>query len=89
MNILQRLDAPVTFCVTLNDTGAIDKDKILRTFHYAHPVYNMMTMAAQLHRKVINGQNHSYFCGAYWYNGFHEDGARSAVDVAEMFGVSY
>ena len=49
----------------------------------------MMTMAAQLQRNVINGQNHSFYCGAYWYNGFHEDGARSAVDVAEMFGVSY
>jgi predicted NAD/FAD-binding protein len=89
MNILQQLDAPVTFCVTLNNSADIAKDKILRTFHYTHPVYNMMTMAAQLQRNVINGHNNSYFCGAYWYNGFHEDGARSAVDVAAMFGVSY
>ncbi|WP_213997096.1 FAD-dependent oxidoreductase [Arsukibacterium sp.] len=89
MNILQRLDAPVTFCVTLNNTSAIASDKILGTYRYAHPVYNMMTMAAQLQRNVINGKNHSYFCGAYWYNGFHEDGARSAVDVAAMFGIKY
>lgn len=89
MNILQQLDAPVTFCVTLNNTSAIDKDKILGVYQYAHPVYNMMTLAAQLQRNVINGHNHSYFCGAYWYNGFHEDGARSAVDVAAMFGISY
>lgn len=89
MNILQRLQAPVTFCVTLNNSTAIATDKILGSYRYAHPVYNMMTMAAQLKRNLINGQNHSYFCGAYWYNGFHEDGARSAVDVAAMFGIQY
>tara|TARA_R110002126_G_scaffold200330_1_gene347956 strand:- start:14522 stop:15778 length:1257 start_codon:yes stop_codon:yes gene_type:complete len=89
MNILQRLKAPVTFCVTLNNTSAIAKDKVLGVYHYAHPVYNMMTMAAQQQRHMINGQQHCYFCGAYWYSGFHEDGARSAVDVAAMFGINY
>ncbi|GHG70848.1 amine oxidase [Alishewanella longhuensis] len=89
MNILQRLTAPVTFCVTLNNTTNIAKDKILGVYHYAHPVYNPMTIACQQRRAEINGQRHSYFCGAYWYNGFHEDGARSAVDVAAMLGVSY
>ena len=82
MNILQRLTAPVTFCVTLNDTANIASDKILGVYHYAHPVYNPMTLACQQRRAEINGQHNSYFCGAYWYNGFHEDGARSAVDVA-------
>lgn len=89
MNILQRLTAPVTFCVTLNNTANIAKDKILGIYHYAHPVYNPMTIASQQRRAEINGQRHSYFCGAYWYNGFHEDGARSAVDVAAMLGVNY
>ncbi len=89
MNILQRLTAPVTFCVTLNNTANIAKDQILGVYHYAHPVYNPMTIACQQRRAEINGQQHSYFCGAYWYNGFHEDGARSAVDVAAMLGVSY
>lgn len=89
MNILQRLTAPVTFCVTLNNTANIAKDKILGVYHYAHPVYNPMTIACQQRRAEINGQRNSYFCGAYWYNGFHEDGARSAVDVAAMLGVSY
>lgn len=89
MNILQRLTAPVTFCVTLNNTTNIAKDKILGVYHYAHPVYNPMTIACQQRRADINGERNSYFCGAYWYNGFHEDGARSAVDVAAMLGVSY
>ncbi|WP_423186231.1 NAD(P)/FAD-dependent oxidoreductase [Alishewanella sp. d11] len=89
MNILQRLTAPVTFCVTLNNTANIAKEQILGVYHYAHPVYNPMTIACQQRRAEINGQQHSYFCGAYWYNGFHEDGARSAVDVAAMLGVNY
>lgn len=89
MNILQRLTAPVTFCVTLNNTANIAPDKILGVYHYAHPVYNAMTIACQQRRAEINGQRNSYFCGAYWYNGFHEDGARSAVDVAAMLGVRY
>ncbi|WP_333606756.1 NAD(P)/FAD-dependent oxidoreductase [Arsukibacterium sp.] len=89
MNILQQLTAPVTFCVTLNNIAAIDPDSILGIYQYAHPVYNMMTIESQKQRESINGKQHSYFCGAYWYNGFHEDGARSAVDVAAMLGVSY
>lgn len=89
MNILQGLvDAP-TFVVTLNATEQIQPEKILRKFSYAHPVYNHSTLASQQQRSLINGMNRSYFCGAYWYNGFHEDGVRSAVDVAEMLGVKF
>ncbi|MCF4009766.1 NAD(P)/FAD-dependent oxidoreductase [Rheinheimera sp. UJ63] len=89
MNILQRLEAPVTFCVTLNNSASIAKDKVLGVYHYAHPVYNHSTIASQQRRHEINGVNNSFFCGAYWYNGFHEDGARSAVDVAALLGVHY
>lgn len=89
MNILQGISAPVTFCVTLNNTAAIAPDKILGVYQYDHPVYNHYTLAAQQQRSKINGANHTYFCGAYWYNGFHEDGAKSAVDVAALLGVDY
>ena len=89
MNLLQGISAPVTFCVTLNNTTAIAKDKILGVYRYAHPVFNHCTLAAQQRRHSINGENNTYFCGAYWYNGFHEDGARSASDVATMLGVSF
>lgn len=89
MNLLQGIRAPVTFCVTLNNTDAIAEDKILGVYRYAHPVYNHCTLAAQQRRDSINGKNNTYFSGAYWYNGFHEDGARSATDVAAMLGVSY
>ena len=89
MNILQGINSPHTFVVTLNDSQSLDQTKILRRFHYAHPVYNHCTMQAQQRRAEINGLQRSYFCGAYWYNGFHEDGVRSAVEVAAMFGVDF
>lgn len=89
MNLLQGISAPVTFCVTLNNTQAIDPTKILRVYQYDHPVYNHYTLAAQQQRHNINGHNNTYFCGAYWHNGFHEDGAKSAVEVAALLGVDY
>jgi len=89
MNLLQGISAPVTFCITLNHTDAIAKDKILGVYQYAHPVYNQATMAAQQQRPDISGHNNTFFAGAYWYNGFHEDGAKSAVDVAAQLGVQF
>ncbi|MCL1037037.1 FAD-dependent oxidoreductase [Shewanella submarina] len=88
MNILQRLpaDAP-TFCVTLNQTQAIDPDKILRRFTYAHPVFNQVSALAQGRKDEICGQRHTFFAGAYWHNGFHEDGVKSALAVCEKFGI--
>ncbi|PTB31583.1 NAD(P)/FAD-dependent oxidoreductase [Photobacterium phosphoreum] len=83
MNILQGIDAPETFCVTLNQTQDIDPSKILRRFTYAHPVFNHASINAQQQRHLINGTENTWFCGAYWYNGFHEDGVRSALDVIE------
>lgn len=88
MNILQGIDqAPVTFCVTLNNTAAIAEDKILRRFTYAHPVYSLASFKARARRAEICGQNRTHFCGAYWYNGFHEDGVRSAIDVVRRLGI--
>ena len=89
MNILQGIEAPVTFVVTLNHGHAIDQSKVLKRFQYDHPVFNHCTIAAQKRRSEINGVNNSWFCGAYWYNGFHEDGVRSAVDIARAMGVEF
>lgn len=86
MNILQRLDAPHTFCVTLNNSHHIDPNKILRKFDYAHPQFSLHSAKAQTRREEICGKEGLHFCGAYWYNGFHEDGVRSALDVCKRFG---
>lgn len=87
MNILQRLQSQQTFCVTLNNRKDIQDTKILQTFDYSHPQFNHVSHKAQLRRQEICGQQGMHFCGAYWYNGFHEDGVRSALDVCERFGV--
>ena len=86
MNILQGIKAPQTFCVSLNQSEAIAPDKVLARFRYAHPQYSLAGMAAQARWEEIHGVQHSYYCGAYWANGFHEDGVVSALRVAQAFG---
>jgi predicted NAD/FAD-binding protein len=88
MNILQGIVSDTTFCVSLNQTSAIDPSKILARYTYAHPQYSLAGTAAQARWEELLGANHSYFCGAYWANGFHEDGVVSALRVAREFGES-
>jgi predicted NAD/FAD-binding protein len=85
MNILQRLDAPVEFCVTLNDRDAVDPARIIQTIDYAHPIFTERAIAAQRRHREIDGARRTYFCGAYWRYGFHEDGVVSALDALEHF----
>lgn len=88
MNILQNFDeAPETFCVTLNRSQDIDPERIIKRFDYAHPVFTLEAVAAQTRYDEIGGQNRSHFCGAYWFNGFHEDGVSSALRVTRALGV--
>ncbi|HEX8976035.1 MAG TPA: FAD-dependent oxidoreductase [Solirubrobacteraceae bacterium] len=86
MNRLQSLTAERDFCVTLNRTGEIDPDQVIRTIDYAHPVFTAAGVRAQARVKEISGRNRTHFCGAYWGWGFHEDGVRSALRVANHFG---
>ncbi len=86
MNILQGIESPTTFCVSLNQTAAIDPHAILGRWRYAHPQYSLAAVAAQQRWQELHGQHHSYYCGAYWANGFHEDGVVSALRVAQAFG---
>ncbi|MEH6565615.1 MAG: FAD-dependent oxidoreductase [Halopseudomonas sp.] len=88
MNILQGIDAPETFCVSLNQTDQIDPTKILRSFNYAHPQYTLAAVQAQSRWEELLGKQHSFYCGAYWGNGFHEDGVVSALRVAGAYGES-
>lgn len=89
MNILQRLESSTTFCVTLNNTNEIDPSKILGRYVYDHPQFSPEMVLAQQKRNQICGVNGLHFCGAYWYNGFHEDGVKSALDVAKRFEVEF
>jgi len=89
MNLLQSLDASEPIVVSLNSTARIAPQKILRRMRYAHPVYTHAAVRAQRRRHEIQGVNRTWFAGAYWGWGFHEDGMRSAVDVATGLGVRW
>lgn len=78
MNVLQNITAPEVFMVTLNRTADIDPSRILGQYTYDHPVYTPAGVAAQARRNEISGVNRSFYCGAYWRYGFHEDGVLSA-----------
>lgn len=86
MNLLQGLAADRTYCVTLNDSSRIDPQKVLRRLTYHHPIFQVGRRIKQArHAELIDHQRFSY-CGAYWANGFHEDGVRSALAVVEGLG---
>ena len=85
MNILQNFSCETQFCVTLNNTSAVDPSKIIAKMRYEHPVYTPESVAAQGRQREINGQDRIYFCGAYWRYGFHEDGVASAMSALDDF----
>ena len=85
MNELQGIEGPDTFCVTLNRSSEIDPERVIRSFRMAHPVYTPETVAAQARHGDISGTGRTHFCGAYWRNGFHEDGVVSALEVCRRF----
>lgn len=81
MNLLQGIASARPLVVSLNQTAAIDPRQVLRRMTYAHPVYTEATVRAQSRKAEIQGMRGTWFVGAYWGWGFHEDGMRSAVDV--------
>jgi len=85
MNILQGLRLAEPICVTLNHADAIDPQKIIRRMSYDHPLYTTAGVAAQARHGEINGVNRTYYVGAYWGNGFHEDGVVSALRALDHF----
>lgn len=86
MNLLQALETPTTYCVTLNHAGAIASEHVLARMQYAHPLYQVGSVAAQARSGEIQGVRRTWYAGAYWRNGFHEDGVASAIAVARGFG---
>lgn len=91
MNILQGIGSihdQHPLLVSLNANDLIDPARVIQRFRYAHPVYSVASARAQARRHEICGVDRIHYCGAYWYNGFHEDGVRSALDVCERFGES-
>ena len=86
MNILQRLTKKHNYLVTLNHE--VNESQVIKRIDYSHPVFNNEMIAAQAQWSSISGSSdsHTHFCGAYWFNGFHEDGVRSALRVCQALG---
>jgi uncharacterized protein len=85
MNILQGLDAPRPFLVTLNRPDAVDEKLVIARMTYHHPLFTQAAEAAQARHEETNRGRRTYFCGAYWGNGFHEDGVASALEALRHF----
>jgi predicted NAD/FAD-binding protein len=83
MNMLQGIKSQKTFCVTVNGDEHIDPVKVIQKFNYSHPQFGAESVNAQNAWMDINGKSHSWFCGAYWGNGFHEDAVVSAQRVSK------
>jgi uncharacterized protein len=88
MNILQNLQSPEPILVTLNHTDFINPAKVIKRLKYTHPLYTITGAAAQARHAEISGQNRTGFAGAYWRNGFHEDGVVSALAALQHFEAS-
>ncbi len=89
LNRLQGHVAAEAICVTLNATSSLEPGRILRQLEYHHPVFDNAALAAQKRFGEINGRRRTYYCGAYWGHGFHEDGVNSALAVGQCFGKSW
>jgi len=85
MNVLQRMESPLPLLVSLNCTDRIDPERILRRFRYDHPVYTPESIDAQARHAQLNGRRRTWFCGAWWGAGFHEDGVVSALRTLDHF----
>ena len=88
INRLQPLPFDVPVVVTLNPWRTPADRHVLRRFDYAHPVFDAAAVAAQSRLSAIQGRGRVWYAGARTGYGFHEDGVRSAVDVATSLGVS-
>lgn len=86
MNLLQSLPTEKPVLLTLNPSKDIDPSKILRSFEYDHPVFDARAIDSQKDLWGLQGNHHSWFCGAYFGSGFHEDGIQAGLAVGEMLG---
>ena len=88
MNRLQNLSTENNYCVTLNPATPVPEEKIIKEIEYTHPTFTFDALTTQLELPELNGKNNTCFCGSYFGYGFHEDAVRSAVRVAEEFGIT-
>ena len=89
LNRLQGLDEDHEYLVSLNPETEPVPESVIRRMSYSHPIFTRQSVETQSELPRINGRNRTHFCGAYFGNGFHEDGLASAVAVADDLGVAF
>jgi len=85
MNILQNIKTKEPLLVTLNPKLPISKSKVIKKLQYTHPKFSKYSVSAQLKNRIISGKNRTFYSGAYWGKGFHEDGVKSAYEAVKLF----
>ena len=88
MNNLQSLPSKQNYFVTVNPGHEPAERDVIKSYDFDHPQFTRDAISAQAKIPSIQGQNNTYFCGAYLRYGFHEDGISSAVNVAKLLGVN-
>jgi predicted NAD/FAD-binding protein len=84
INRLQNLKTNKEYFVSLNENSTLDE--VIEKISYSHPQFDKEAIDAQKRRTEISGKNDTFFAGAYWRYGFHEDGLWSANCIAKEFG---
>lgn len=87
MNRLQRLQTANDYCVSLNVTRPLRESSVIRSMEFSHPLYTHAATESQQHLRRLNGRRRTFFCGAYFGYGFHEDGFKAGQEVAAHFGI--
>jgi predicted NAD/FAD-binding protein len=88
LNRVQKLDSGQDYFLTLGHCLA-EKNSVIRTLNYRHPIYNHKSVETQSQLNALNGVNRSYYCGSYFGHGFHEDAVSSAVSAASLLGCGF
>lgn len=87
MTHLQKLETQQPYFVTLNPQKPIPDAHVIKEINYTHPQYSFDAFHSQKNLPILNGEQNTFFCGAYFGFGFHEDGVKAALGVADKFGV--
>ena len=86
MNALQGIDPACPLFVSLNPPFEPASDLTFAVMRCDHPQFDRSAFDAQLRLEDIQGANRTWFCGAWTGYGFHEDGLRSALTIADRLG---
>jgi predicted NAD/FAD-binding protein len=86
---LQRLESDRDYCVTLNRSDEIARERVIASIQYEHPVYTLESLRAQEALARLSGPRHTLYAGAHHGYGFHEDGLASGVRAAALLGVEW